>query len=317
MTSFRSIIRFFSLILGVVVGMSMAFAAFFARMMIRPPRQPLWETPADWDLPYEDIYFPARDGLRLSGWFIPNAANGAMKPTLILLHGSPWNRLGTTAANILTDLPGSSPLQLLQLVQALYQSGYQLLMFDLRNHGQSASSGPMTFGLGEANDLLGALDYLAGRQDVDEESIGVLGFSVGANTILFTLPRTRLIRAAIAVQPINPVVFSHRFAANLLGLFGKLVAPLAEFMYRLAGGLKFSAMDPAFAVAGASDAPVLFVQGNGDPWGSIDNVALLVEHTPGAVEPLFVETSDRFGGYHHVINHPEIIDSFLRQHLAA
>jgi pimeloyl-ACP methyl ester carboxylesterase len=234
-----------------------------------------------------------------------------------LLHGSPWNRLGTTAANILTDLPGSSPVQLLQLVYALNKAGYHLFMFDLRNHGQSASSGPMTFGLGEANDLLGALDYLAGRQDVDVESIGVMGFSVGANTILFTLPRTRLIKAAVAVQPIIPAEFSHRFAHNLLGLFGKLAVPLAELMYRVAGGLRFSAMDPAFAVAGATDTPVLFVQGNGDPWGSIENVTLMAEHTPGAVEPLLVDTSDRFEGYQHIISHPEIVDSFLRQYLVA
>ncbi len=317
MHSFRGVVRLFLLILGVLAGMITVVTAYVARMIIRPPRQRLWATPAELGMPFEDIHFPARDGLRLSGWFIPAKVDDGQQPkaTLLLVHGWPWNRLGTAAESILTDLPGSGPVQLIHLALALQRRGFNLLMFDLRNHGQSAGTMPVTFGWREAEDLLGALDYAAGRDDVDARRIGVIGFSMGANTILFTLPRTNLVGAAIAVQPTSPAVFSSRYGARIVGPLSKVVIPLAELFYRLAGGLRFSAVEPIFAASGSGDTPVLFVQGKGDNWGSAANVTAMVNASPTTVEPLFVDSSGRFGGYQYLIDNPELIEEFFVNHL--
>ena len=317
MLIFRRVIRLFFLLLGVLAGMITVVAAYMARMMISPPRQRLWATPADLGMPFEDVQFPAQDGLRLSGWFIPARLEDGQQPkaTLLLVHGWPWNRLGTAAENILTDLPGSAPVQLIHLALALHRRGFHLLMFDLRNHGQSATSAPVTFGWREADDLLGALEYTAGRDDVDERRIGVTGFSMGANSTLFALPRTDLIGAAIVVQPTSPAVFSSRYGAFVVGPLSRLIVPLAEFAYRLAGGPKFSAMEPVFASGGSGDTPVLFVQGKGDNWGSAANVAAMVDASPTPVEPLFVESSGRFGGYQYVIDNPDVVEAFFTSHL--
>jgi hypothetical protein len=94
-----------------------------------------------------------------------------------------------------------------------------------------------------------------------------------------------------------------------------LIVPLAEFAYRLAGGLKFSAMEPIFASGGSGDTPLLFVQGKGDNWGSVTNVAAMVDASPTTVEPLFVESAGRFGGYQYVIDHPEVVEAFFTSHL--
>lgn len=318
MTPFRRAVQFIILLLGVMAGMITFVAGYMARMIVSPPRQRLWATPQQLGMPYEDIQFPARDGLRLSGWFIPaKTANGqGPKATLLVVHGWPWNRLGTTAENILIDLPGGAPVQLIQLTLALHRRGYQMLMFDLRNHGQSAASPPMTFGLREADDLLGALDYAAGREDVDPRRIGVIGFSMGANTTLFSLPKTELIGAAVAVQPTSPALYTRRYSATVIGPLSRLVLPLVELVYRLAGGLSFSAMEPIFAAGGSGQTPVLFVQGKGDNWGSAENVAAMVAASPTTVEPIYVPSNGRFGGYHYVINHPETLDAFFSQHLA-
>lgn len=93
MTLFRRVLRFLFLLAGVTVGLITAVAAFFARRMVAPPRQPLWATPADLGMAFEEVQFPAKDGVRLSGWFIPagEQANGA---TLVFVHGWGWNRLG-------------------------------------------------------------------------------------------------------------------------------------------------------------------------------------------------------------------------------
>jgi pimeloyl-ACP methyl ester carboxylesterase len=232
-----------------------------------------------------------------------------------LVHGWPWNRIGTTAENIFTDLPGAKPLNFLPLASSLHHAGYQLLMFDLRNHGESASSEPYAFGFMEANDLLGALEYLADRKDVDEDRFGVIGFSSGANTMLFALPQTNQVRAAFAVQPTSPNVFGRRFAANVSGPLSTLVLPLTELLYRLLGGMRFAAVEPLFSLPGIGTTPVMYVQGSGDPWGSVGNVNQMAAITPNVTDFLIVDTDDRFGGYQHVIDNPHIVDDFFRTNI--
>jgi pimeloyl-ACP methyl ester carboxylesterase len=231
-----------------------------------------------------------------------------------MVHGWPWNRLGSAAERPLSDLPGSVPVQLLPLALGLHRLGYQLLMFDQRNHGQSAAAGTVTFGLREAADLLGALDYLATRPDAGRDPIGVVGFSSGANAILYALPRTAQIGAAVAIQPTSPTVFARRYARTLLGPLGRPVLFIAELLIQLLGGVRLAAIEPAFAATGSNGTPVFYVQGTGDRWGSAADVALMVERTPTA-EALYVETRGRYGGYQYAIDHPELLDAFFKRHI--
>jgi hypothetical protein len=41
----------------------------------------------------------------------------------------------------------------------------------------------------------------------------------------------------------------------------------------------------------------------------------MVTASPTPVEPLFVESSGRFGGYQYVIDHPELVETFFSEHL--
>lgn len=314
MPIFRRVLRWLFLLSGFVAGFVVAVAALFARHMIKPVRQRLWATPGDLGLDYEDVHFPAQDGLRLAGWFLPAAADSRRKGgTIVLVHGWPWNRLGDAAQDLVSNLTGSTPVDLLRLAYALHQDGYHVLMFDLRNHGQSASSPPVTFGREEARDLLGALAYLNGRADVDGERIGVIGFSAGANALLYALAQTLQIRAAIAVQPTTPAIFSRRFAADILGPLGRLALPLAELLYLVSGGSRLSMLQPA-ATTITAGTPVLFVQGNGDRWGSMEDVARMAAAVPQARGPLYVDTTHRYEGYQYLIDNPKIVTAFFEQH---
>jgi hypothetical protein len=38
--------------------------------------------------------------------------------------------------------------------------------------------------------------------------------------------------------------------------------------------------------------------------------------SPTAVEPIFVESSGRFGGHQYVIDNPEMVDAFFTGHLS-
>lgn len=316
MTIFKRMLRFLFVLAGFVAAVVVGIAAFLARRMIAPPRQPLWAAPADLGLPFEDVEFPAEDGLRLSGWFIP-AQDGAYRQnaTIILTHGWGWNRLGDAAQDALAHLAGFDPLELLRLAYALHQDGFHVFMFDWRNHGQSAAATPVTFGKEESRDLLGALDYLHGRSDVNPQRIGVIGFSMGANALLYTLAQSSSIAAAIAVQPTSAHTFATGFGTDMLGPLGALVLPVAEKMYQAGGGPALAEIRPAAAVAHAGDTPVLYIQGRGDKWGSVDDVADMAAVTPQASGPLFVESTNRYGGYQYLINNPAVATAFFEQYM--
>ena len=316
MLTFRRSLRIFFGLAGFLLGATVAAAVFLARTLIAPVRQGLWTTPADAGLEFENAEFPAQDGVRLSGWFVPAAANSKRSDaTVVLVHGWQWNRLGYRAQDMFANVTGSTNIDLLFLIQDLHNDGYNVLTFDLRNHGQSAAARPVSFGQSEAKDLLGALAYLEGRDDVDANQIGVVGFSIGANSALFALPQTDRIRALVAVQPMTPSLFTSRLAADFLGVFGTAVRSMAEMIYRLFGGPRMAGIVPAFAAAGASDTPVLFLQGTGDRWGSTDDISHMAEMTPRAQELLFVNSTHRFGGYQYLIDHPGAASNFFNRYL--
>jgi pimeloyl-ACP methyl ester carboxylesterase len=285
-------------------------------MMISPARKPLWAAPSDIDLAFEDVQFPARDGLRMSGWFIPGSQNTYQKgATIILIHGWTWNRLGYAADDLLANLTGSQQVNFLPLIKALHDEGYNILTYDQRNHGQSANGHPVTFGQGEAKDLLGAISFLENHDDVDPTRMGMVSFSMGANAAIFALPQLDRVMPLVAVQPMTPAHFAKRLAIDLFGVFGPVILPVAETIYRLFGGPRLAGINPAFAAGGSGAAPVMYIQGTGDRWGSAEDVTHMAELTPQAKEILFVSSHNRSQGYQYVIKNPGVVTAFFKQHL--
>ncbi len=316
--TFRRVMRLLGLLAGLAAGLTAAIVALFARRMIAPTRQPLWCTPDEMGLPFENVNFPARDSVRLSGWFIPAARAEGGNATVILLHGWAWNRLGDAADDLLANFSGTTPVELLRLAHALHYEGYHVLMFDLRNHGESAAHPPVTFGQSEADDLLGALAYLSARPDVDPARLAAIGCSMGANAILYALPQTDALCAAIAVQPSTAAVFAEGYADDLLGPAAGVVRPLVEATYAAVTGVPLGALQPAFAVAGADSmrpTPVLFVQSKADRWGSLADAAQLAAATPGGEGPLYVDGDHHYQGYQYLIENPRVAVTFLEQYL--
>ena len=74
---------------------------------------------------------------------------------------------------------------------------------------------------------------------------------------------------------------------------GRIPLAITALIYQAVSGLRLSAIEPIFAASGASTTPVLYVQGTGDKWGSVENVADMVKATPNALEPILVETIER------------------------
>ncbi|MCK6578928.1 MAG: alpha/beta hydrolase [Anaerolineae bacterium] len=133
---------------------------FIAYLNLRPARFPVTAIPAELADRAEVVSVTTRDGVSLSGWYIP-PQNGAV---LIALHGFGDNRLGV--------LPHA---------RMLTARGYGVLMMDMRAHGSSGGE-IYADGWNTAGDVGALAAYLQTRPEV--EHIGALGLSAGAVAIL-------------------------------------------------------------------------------------------------------------------------------------
>jgi pimeloyl-ACP methyl ester carboxylesterase len=143
----------------------------------------------DWmpenNLNFRERTFKARDGLTLFGRFM----RGRNHATILLIHPL-----------------GSSDSSMLIYAEFLANAGYGVFMMDLRAHG-SSDGDTSTFGLREADDVAGAVDYLLGRLDVNGQKIGVLGISLGAQAALRGALKTDCLRALV-LEGLGPVTLS-------------------------------------------------------------------------------------------------------------
>jgi pimeloyl-ACP methyl ester carboxylesterase len=137
-------------------------------------------TPDNFGVTYEDVHFPSRDGLKLSGYLL----RGSRPEAVILVHGS-----------------GGGGVTLTSHGRGLQAAGYNVLMIDLRAHGRS--EGWMIDGVQEANDVLGAVDFLATQTGIAADRLGALGVSLGGHTVLHAARQTENLRAVI-LEGIGP-----------------------------------------------------------------------------------------------------------------
>lgn len=121
-------------------------------------------TPANFNLAYQDVRFPARsDKVDIAGWYLPREAS---QKVIVLVHGKDCSRTIEFGGHFV------------DLAVALQQSGFSVLMIDLRGHGQSGDA-HFSFGLIERRDVEGATDWLV-TKGFKPGSIGALGVSLGA-----------------------------------------------------------------------------------------------------------------------------------------
>jgi len=125
------------------------------------PERPLEATPKIDGLAYEDVWFPAADGVKLHGWLIP--APGA-RFTVLFFHGNAGN-ISHCVANI---------GHLHRLLRA------NVFIFDYRGYGQSEGSLSSLSEQATYRDAEGALAYLRSRQDLDQTRLVYFGRSLGA-----------------------------------------------------------------------------------------------------------------------------------------
>ncbi len=167
-------------------------------------------SPADHDLPFEEVTLTGRDGVKLAGWYIP----GNNQAAVILLHGYSGNRLGVMFH-----------------AETLAQAGLGVLMMDLRAHGHSGGRGTFARGESMIGDMQAMVDYVRDRPEVDPARIGVLGVFVGGTMALQAAARIRALAAVIS-DGAGPAAYADLRPAR--NFFARVLMPVNQLFFRVA-----------------------------------------------------------------------------------
>jgi len=297
----------------IVLFLAAVYAAvcyIFAQMTLNPSRQPVAASPADYGLEYEEVEFNSLDGLRLRGWFVP----GDPRKVLLLTHPMYCNRHGLLVRNKSPLIAVKTDIELLLSVQALNRAGYSVLTFDFRNHGAS-DDGLTGVGLNEYQDVLGALDYLEGRPDLEGADLGLVAFCMGANSTIVAMSRDpdrfAKARCLVAIQPISMSVFVRSYLRSTYTRLGLMVLPLTEGFRLWLGGHPLEEMSPREYVQDIA-VPTLFVQGRTDPWTELSDIEGFYEATQAPKEFWWLETTkSRPEAYQYVGENPQRMLEFI------
>jgi uncharacterized protein len=232
------------LVVAAVLAASLGLLWAFQRRLIYLP-SPGPVPPAASVLPgAEDVSFETADGLQLQGWFVPGAVDNPAPPrprSVTLPEGAP-PQVGEGEAHpnpgpavLVCNGNGGDRSMRAALAAALSRMGLAVLLFDYRGYGGNPGS-PSEEGL--AADARAALEYLAGRPEVDPRRVVYLGESLGAAVALRLAverpPAALVLRSPFASlaevgrrhYPFLPVSLLLRDRYDSAARVGRLTAPL-------------------------------------------------------------------------------------------
>ena len=167
--------------------------------------------------------FPAGDGVPLDGWYIPApgstrliVANHPMgfSRSGMPAHLQPWQADWAVTGN-------GFEVDFVPDYKILHDAGFNVLAYDLRNHGMSgeANGGVTTGGVTESRDVLGSLAYVRTRADTRDMTVGLFSRCMGGSSTMAAMTREPAafdgVRCLLSPQPVTPRVIIERRLRNM------------------------------------------------------------------------------------------------------
>jgi pimeloyl-ACP methyl ester carboxylesterase len=133
--------------------------------------------PKEFGIPCKEIYINTKNNKKLYGWWIKNRDSF---PIIILVHG--WGRNTGKMLPYLTNL---------------YPKGYNILVFDSRNHGKSDPDQYSSM-LKFAEDIKASIDFLESTDKL-KHGLTVIGLSIGGSAAIYASSHDTRIDNVISV----------------------------------------------------------------------------------------------------------------------
>lgn len=193
--------------------------------LTHPPRTKYAVSLADYELigktiTKQDVSWSLKGGGEANGWLF-QGPKGA--PLIILSHSY-----------------GQNMVDQISLAVLLYDSGYHVLLYDLRGHGESKVE-KTSLGDDEVDDLCAAIEHVKTLKDatgeplINKDQIGLFGVSIGGYASLVAASKDSSIKA-VAVDAVYPDV--KRYLEIKVKNFSSFSNPLLLYFIDL--GMKFN-----------------------------------------------------------------------------
>jgi pimeloyl-ACP methyl ester carboxylesterase len=266
-----------------------------AERLTRPTNRPLSIDPRRLSEDARAWATRTADGLTLRGWYLPTVNR---RQLLVLVHGM-W----------------SSWLEMAGLGRDLHERGFDVLLFDLRGHGESDPS-RLYLGRRERTDIRAVMEW-AKSAGFSQDRIGWLGYSMGGSTVLMEAARNPGIQVAVVDSPYGdlPSLLENQLGkhSGLPRWFNPGILLAARWIF----GVRTDDLIPIRSARSWGERPVLLIHGESDtivPLGQARELArtlgasCLMLTLPG-VEHVQAYTSDREG-------YIRTVSSFFLTHLS-
>ena len=287
---------------------------YLSNAIIKGGQAPVFGTPADYGLNYEEVSFKAEDQVNLKGWLI----QGGTEKVIIQSHyGVQSSRSGYTPKGKGVGKMWKEDIVFLRHVKYLVDKGYSILMYDFRNHGQSdTGTCPwVTWGPEEAKDILAAVKYISNHPNYKNSHIGLLSICMGAASSTYAfgqengLREFQNVKAMIAIQPLLYPDFIKALGLN--NFIGRWVSSLNKKRTNI--DLNQTSFMPYVQDI---DVPTLLVQNSNDEYLNRSSIEQYYEALQVEKEMIWLDLDKkRAAGYDYLTKNPEKILYFFEKYL--
>ncbi|GLS26826.1 alpha/beta hydrolase [Marinibactrum halimedae] len=286
---------------------------YLANMMTKSGKAPVFDDPKDYGLDYEDVTFKTKDGVTLSGWLV----KGGTEKIIVQTHfGVQCSRSGYTPKGKGLYKLYKKNISFLRQAKYLVDQGYSVLMYDMRNHGNSGqgTSEYIAWGSAEAQDVLAAVGYISQHADYQNAEIGLLSICMGTSATSFAygledgLSKYENIKALVSIQPL-------RFTDNMreIKISEKMASKINDYNMSRGGA---DLMESFFEHVPSIKIPTLVIQNTNDPMSDIDKVREYYGLLGGEKEMLWLDLEkNRAAAYDWLGQSPEQFTAFFNKYI--
>ncbi|KAI5952765.1 hypothetical protein KGF54_003632 [Candida jiufengensis] len=257
----------------------------------------------------------------IEGWYIPAKDKNSNK-LIICNHFMPGNRYGFAGHLPGLDSFGGFEVSFLPQYKALVDAGYNVLCYDLRNHGLSDSANGNTIGFGtlEWRDVIGSINYANSRSDTKNMIKSLLSICLGCNSTFFAMyhkPEAfKDIKCLVGVQPIS---FGNYIKKNAETMGMNVDEAIIYFNENLKSknGLTLDNFE-TWEYAKFDKLPTKILQVKADTWTYPEDVEKIFDEIDSKEKELYwiTGTDRRFDGYNFLGKNPEVaiewFDKFMK-----
>ncbi|TGK47106.1 alpha/beta hydrolase [Leptospira bouyouniensis] len=213
---------------------------------------------------YREIMIPSINGYDLPGWIVATHENGISKKrgVVLFVHGG-----------------GADRREFSRFISFYLKQGFDTISFDLSCHGEAPCLFPgLTFGSREFRDVLSAYLFI----EKQYKNIIMIGSSVGASSILISLPFLKSVKGLVLENPMidfKSLIFDSPESSNLpnwmMQTLLEIVSIRGKFDYMLS---------PKNSLPFVNDIPILIIHSKEDSVVNYHHSEKLVKLYKGTVE---------------------------------